>query len=106
VSDFEDAIRRHAPTLLDEVRGIAGGSGIDYETMYAFQLPDEIWAIGRQAVAPHCTSLGVNPRNGQPTIIGQNMDIPLCYHGYPTLLRIKSTGGVESLVLTFPGMIG
>src|SRR4030043_712027 len=44
-SDFEPAIERWTPGLLDEVRGIADGAGVDLQTMYAFQLVGETWVM-------------------------------------------------------------
>src|SRR5262245_19473286 len=43
-TDFLPAIKKWTPDLLDEVRGIADGAGIDFNTMLLFQLPDEEWA--------------------------------------------------------------
>lgn len=104
-TDFTRAIKKWTPELLEEVRGISDGSGIDFDTIYAFQLIDEIWANGADVAAEHCTSIGVNKRGGNPAFVAQNMDIPLFYHGYQTLLHIKHNSGLESFVLTAPGVI-
>jgi isopenicillin-N N-acyltransferase-like protein len=105
-TDFTKAIKKWTPELLEEVRGISEGSGIDFNTIYAFQLIDEIWANGDDIAAEHCTSIGVNRRGENPTFVAQNMDIPLFYHGYQTLLHIKHSGSdLESFVLTAPGVI-
>ena len=44
-TNFRPSIDRWTPGLLDEVRGIADGVGVDFETMYAFQLIDESWVM-------------------------------------------------------------
>src|SRR5262249_49799821 len=61
-TDFTRAIKKWTPDLLEEVRGIADGSAVDFDTIYVFQLPDEVWANGADIVAQHCTSIGVNKR--------------------------------------------
>lgn len=104
-TDFTRAIKKWTPELLEEVRGIADGSGVDFDTIYAFQLVDEMWANGEDIAAEHCTSIGVNKRGENPALVAQNMDIPLFYHGYQTLLHVKHSSGLESFVLTAPGLI-
>lgn len=105
-TDYSKAIKQWTPDLWDEVRGIADGSGVDFETIYAFQLIDEFWANGDDIAGEHCTSIGVNRRGENPAFVAQNMDIPLFYHGYQTLLHVKHEGsGLESFVLTAPGVI-
>ena len=44
---FTEAIKKWTPQLMEEVRGISQGSGIDIRTVFAFQLPDEEWWYGR-----------------------------------------------------------
>src|SRR6056297_1768604 len=36
-------IKKWTPELFDEVKGISKGSGIHFNTIFAFQLVDEIW---------------------------------------------------------------
>jgi len=106
MTDFKPAIERWTPGLLDEVRGIAEGAGLDFETMFAFQLVDEIWVMGRDVQADKCTSVAAGKRAGRPAFVSQTMDIPAFYHGFQTILRLK--GGaedLETLVFTAPGLI-
>lgn len=106
-TDYVTAIEKWTPGLLDEVRGIAEGAGIDYETMLAFQLPDEMWANGEEIAGHHCTSLGVDAQDGRPTYVAQNLDVPRWYHLHPTVLRIRHEDSeLESLVVTIPGLVG
>lgn len=106
-TDFISAIKKHTPDLLEEVKGIADGAGIDFNTMYAFQLVDEVWVIGEEIARNRCTSFGVRKTEKNPTYNAQNLDIPLFYHGYQTLLHIKDPERkLESFVFTFPGFIG
>ena len=40
---FVFAVEKKAPHLLEEVKGIGEGSGIDFNTIFAFQCLDELW---------------------------------------------------------------
>jgi len=106
-TDFKPAMERWTPGLLDEVRGIADGAGIDFETMFAYQLIDEIWAIGPDVSPPKCTTIGAGRRHGLSAFVSQTLDIPAFYHGYQTVLRIRDArdGGLETLVFTIPGVV-
>ncbi|MDH5745128.1 MAG: hypothetical protein OEZ52_16425, partial [Candidatus Aminicenantes bacterium] len=55
---FQKAIKQWTPELWEEVKGIAEGSGIDFDTMYAFQLVDEMWVLDREILLEQCTTLG------------------------------------------------
>lgn len=105
-TDFQPAIEKSTPGLLDEVRGIGDGAEVPFDEIYTYQLLDEIWSMGRWAVRDKCTAIAVSRRGDQPTIVAQNMDIPGFHQKYPTLLRIHSEDGPDQLVLTCPGLIG
>ena len=46
-TDYIPAIKKWTPDLLEEIKGISDGSGIDFNTIFAFQLIDEIWTNAR-----------------------------------------------------------
>jgi len=74
--------------------------------MFAFQLVDEIWVLGRDIQTEKCTSFGAKKAANHPAIVAQNLDIPTFYHGFQTLLHIKdSKRDLETLLFTFPGFI-
>jgi hypothetical protein len=105
-TDFQPAIARWTPGLLDEVRGIADGAGIDFDTMYAYQLIDEVWAMGEDLGLSKCTTIAAGRRNGNPAYVAQTLDLPTFYHGYQTVLRIRDDqDGLETLVFTIPGVV-
>jgi isopenicillin-N N-acyltransferase like protein len=109
-SDYISAIKKWTPDLLEEIKGISAGSGIDFKTIFAFQLTDEIWTNARLINIPHhCTSVGINnyKKDGSPNYIAQNIDITPFYHGFEILLDIKDKNTDSSiLVTTFVGYIG
>jgi len=105
-SDFEPAIERWTPGLLDEVRGIADGAGVDFQTMYAFQLVDETWVMSDDLGLAKCTTIAARRRGDSPALVAQTLDIPTFYHGFQTVLRIE--GSVEepgALIFTIPGVV-
>lgn len=105
-TDFQPAIARWTPGLLDEVRGIADGAGVDFNTIYAYQLIDEIWAMDADLGFSKCTSIAAGKRNGNPAYVAQTLDIPGFYHGYQTVLRIRDEReDLETLVFTIPGVV-
>lgn len=109
-TNYIPCIEKWTPELLDEVKGISKGSGVDFNTMFAFQLMDEIWTNGRLIdIQHHCTSVGVNnyKKDGSPNYIAQNIDLAAFYQGFGVLLDIKNgNSGTRKLVTTFAGYLG
>jgi predicted choloylglycine hydrolase len=105
-TNFEKAIKEWTPELWEELRGIADGSGLDFETVFAFQLVDEMWVLGREIRTEKCTTIGLEKTENHPAMVAQNLDIPPFYHGFQTLLHIKDPDlGLETYLFTFPGFI-
>jgi predicted choloylglycine hydrolase len=110
---FVAAIERHAPDLLDEVRGIAEGAELPYEAVLAAQFMDEEWwySVGlkrRQAEeTPHHCSAVASLRRGGGALLAQNMDLARWSDGLQALLRIRDVApGIDAVMLTMAGMIG
>jgi isopenicillin-N N-acyltransferase like protein len=105
-TDFLPAVERWTPGLVDEVRGIADGAGVGFDTMFAFQLLDEMWTMSGELGLDKCTSIGAGARGATPAFTSQTLDVPEIYHGFPTVLRIREESGrLETLVFTIPGVI-
>ena len=104
-SQYRKVMERWTPDLLQEIKGIAEGSGAAYETIFVFQLVDEYWSRGKIA-GEHCSSVGLNPRGHSPTVLAQNLDLEPFRDRFQTLLRIRDENELESFVVTFPGFIG
>lgn len=110
-TDFLPAIRLYTPGLLEEVNGIAEGSGQLFRDIYAFQLPDEFWVwvdrMGKDTSFHHCSGIGIPGRKGSPAYVSQNMDVDSWMDGYQLVLHIKGERSVpEQYILTCPGLIG
>ncbi len=105
-TNFQKAIKEWTPQLWDELKGISEGSGIDFDTVFAFQLVDEIWVLGKDIQAEKCTTIGLAKTEKHPAMVAQNLDIPTFYHGFQILLHIKdSEQDLETFLFTFPGFI-
>ncbi len=113
-TSFPLAIRKWTPGLLEEVKGLSEGSGIDLDTMMAFQFVDEEWWFGRnrrlRIELPErtgCTVCGAYGQDGLPPILGQNLDFFTLTGGHQVLLRIRNENpALEAYVLTYHGLIG
>lgn len=112
-TNFLPAIKKWTPDLLEETKGIGEGAGVDFRTIYAFQLMDEEWLFGRKPIlesadpkAHHCSGLGVFEQEDYPPIQAQNMDLPSYSDGFQVLLHIKHrNSALESFVVTYAGLI-
>jgi len=89
------AIKRWAPELLEEVRGMAEGADIEMEKAFRFNLVDEDWCFDNYHYRPKanvhnkCTTFAVVNNDGGPTYAGQNMDVMSYVEGHQVLLRIQ-----------------
>jgi isopenicillin-N N-acyltransferase-like protein len=105
-TDFIPAIKKWTPELLDEVKGIADGSGQKFETVFAYQLPDEIWVYFDKLDANHCSGIGVAKTPLHPAYVAQNMDLPSWTHGSQTVLHIAQSATIpEQFIFTSAGLI-
>lgn len=111
-TNFSSAIEKWTPGLLEEVRGIAEGSGVSYSDIFAFQLQDEEWWYGQvrnqkqKNEADTCSALGWRGDGKHPNLVAQNMDMPDYMQGYQVILRIKQDhSSNEVLVFSVAGLI-
>ncbi|HUU29976.1 MAG TPA: C45 family peptidase [archaeon] len=105
-TDYTSAIKEYTPELLEEVKGIATGADMDFNTIFAFQLLDEVGMNGRDVMQDKCSALGVNRTQRNPAIVAQNMDLEGFRNGYQAVLKIKSPDSdLGILVFTCAGLI-
>jgi isopenicillin-N N-acyltransferase-like protein len=109
---FVAAIRHWTPALLEEIEGIAEGSGRSLPETLAFQFMDEEWWFGarhyRQASAQdnRCSIIASRGRDGQPPILAQNMDLRAYLDGGQAVISTARNGGPRNTIVTICGMIG
>ena len=112
---FVDATRRSTPELLEEIEGIAEGSGRpDAETL-AFQFMDEEWWFGTKRFGPaaqplnRCSLIASRAAQGQSPILAQNMDLRAYHDGGQAVLRIiddrAGDRAPSATILTICGMV-
>ena len=98
------AIEKHAPDLLTDLRGIAEGAQLPFETILAYHLMDEEWSYRTgtlSGVVPGCTAVALADVG-----IGQTMDIPDIHDGTQVALHITPESGPEKIVFSVAGMLG
>ncbi len=109
------AIEKWTPQLLEEIRGIAAGSGLPYRDILAWNHCQELfWAVFvEHAFSPSagqlsgCSTVGDIGDSHHATILAQNADTTPFWHGHQTLLRFCKTGSdVEEILLSYPGLVG
>jgi predicted choloylglycine hydrolase len=106
-TDYEAAILKWVPDLMQELKGISEGSGVDMNTILMHQLGDEYWFNTEDILAHHCSSFGCDKSEQQSSITAQNMDIPTFYHGFQTVMKIvDSKSDKQIMLLTIPGHLG
>ena len=100
-TDYLKGIRKHTPDLYEELQGISKGAGVDFQTLYAYQMFDElvVYVVKKYRLA-HCSGFGVYGRDSLPNILGQNNDLPPYYAGTHTVLRMKYPHNHAAMVFT------
>jgi len=109
-TSFLSAIKKYTPDVLEEVRGIAEGSGQPFKDIYAFQLVDEYWVyedkLQNAKGSQHCSGIGIPSRSGRPAYVSQNLDVESWMDGYQIVLHILGDVHTpEQYVLSCAGLV-
>jgi isopenicillin-N N-acyltransferase-like protein len=106
-TDHPAAIGRYAPSLVEEIRGLAEGAAIPLADCLAYQLMDEEWRYRTTSLVPtaRCSGIGVFDETPGEALLAQNMDLPSHYDGSQVLLRVRD-GDKEAMVFSAAGMLG
>lgn len=102
------AIQSYDEQLIEEMEGVAKGSGLDFEDILALNARSEIALAGTQetAFADGCTAIGVFPPVSSDTIIGQNWDWKARQKESLLLLEIEQANKPAITMVTEGGIIG
>lgn len=105
---FRDAAERHAPALLEEVRGIAEGAALPLADVFAWQLMDEAWwyldaRCGGPGPSERCSAFAVNHRGRG--LAGQTEDLYRHFDGHQVMLRYLDDDGLEVLAPSLAGLL-
>jgi len=101
---FQPLFNRFCPHLLDEIRGLAEGAGVDFAEALATNLRGAL----DQATDGGCTAFVVSGRGTSDggILIGQNCDMPPALINFSYVLHLKPKDKPEALIWTFGGMTG
>jgi isopenicillin-N N-acyltransferase-like protein len=112
---FEVPIGAFRPAYLEEMRGIAGGAGLDLADVLAINVRTEVMYSAKARLAPlayktfpsECTAFARVPAPGQPgaALIGQNWDWLL--HSAQTLvvLEVRQDDGPDFVTVVEAGLL-
>lgn len=101
---FLPLFERHSPYLVDEIRGLAEGAGIEFADALSAQLRGELGMLADDA----CTTFVIGPRGTADgtILIGQTSDTPAEIERFAYLLHLQPVDRPELLMWTFGGMLG
>ena len=74
---FIDAVKKYTPHLLEEVDGLAEGTGINFNMMFAAQCQDEfLWYkyLINQNSSRNCSTIGCYKESNTPALLAQTLD--------------------------------
>lgn len=103
---FVPLISEFDPDILEEIRGIAEGSGYAREDILALNTRSEIVLQG--GLIDGCTSLAVTPRRGEgrESWIAQNWDWKISQRAAYVLLRLRQKTKPDINLFTEAGIVG
>lgn len=109
---------RHAPELVEEMRGIAKGSGFTLEEVFALNCDADIWitlflstgvgALAHELAHNSCSTYAVGKtatRDGQ-TYVGWNADTMDWFEKSSVILRGRPTNGLPFSCWNYAGVVG
>ncbi|MGD8623153.1 MAG: C45 family autoproteolytic acyltransferase/hydrolase [Anaerolineae bacterium] len=104
-AEYQPTVAAHAPELLEEMRGIADGAGVDLTDVLLINARSELMgAFGEGA----CTALAATPQvtAGGVVLMGQNWDWYTAVAPEPLLLLVRPVDGPQILTLVEAGQVG
>ena len=96
---LEENLSRLAPGVLEEMRGIAEGSHVPYEDVFAYNAIADVWMVHS-----FCTAMGWADTPEGP-VIGKTNDIGQHKEKYHQPFRRRSGDGLAAVWATWPGTV-
>lgn len=109
---FAEVLGTHFPDMLEEIDGVARGSGLRLDEVLLINARTDILAMVESELAsrkiPACTALAIEGGEGSPASIAlcQNWDWDPLLADAPVVLRSRPTDGPAFVTLVEAGMIG
>jgi isopenicillin-N N-acyltransferase-like protein len=110
--DYRPYIETRAPHLLEEIRGIADGAGIEFEEALALQCRSELVSRAKAETEarsePECTSFAISKDRSATgeVIVGQNLDLAPAFEPSGVVLFLYPKGGPAIITWTLAGTVG
>ena len=106
--DFIQPINACDPEILEEMQGIASGSGLSLEDVIAINARSELLYSNSAKDGEGCTAVAVMPERTAcgRLLMGQNWDYTPLAAGALVMLRISQQNKPEILMVTEAGMVG
>lgn len=93
--------KKHFPSVLEEIRGMAEGAGIDFEHMWAMCIKSELAALGSEP--PGCSSIFLKDQDR--LWLFQNEDGHSAYRDLMFMVKVTPPSGVRFMSMVYPGII-
>lgn len=108
---FTECINKYDPDILEEIKGIADGSGLGIEEILAVNIRTELLRIGKKLAGiaqDGCTSFAVLPELTETgdTIQGQNWDWNIGQRDSVFVLKIRQKNKPDICMVTEGGLVG
>jgi hypothetical protein len=99
-------IKAYSPTIMDELEGIAEGSGLKVEEVVLITCHEELWHRSKLPTEGHCTAFAAGPPDTADgcTYAGQTWDWMMSVYGLSSMLLWKRTEGPSVLAYAYPGL--
>jgi isopenicillin-N N-acyltransferase like protein len=110
--DYGSSLDRWVPGLREEIAGIARGACQPLSRVFFYNLCDEYWcwdAIGlaaKEVTFGACSAIGLESRDGRPSLIAQNLDLPFSFDGSAIVVEIEEADYPRKVALTAAGTVG
>lgn len=101
---FLPLFEKHAPHLVDEIRGLAEGAGVSFEEALIPQIRGELGQVQEGGCTTFVISGSGNATGG--ILIGQNSDVEPELEDLAYMLRLLPEGKPSVLMWTFGGQLG
>lgn len=98
---LQEELRKHSPQFLDEIKGMADGASISYDTMWAMSIKSEMAAFPSEP--PGCSTIFYQA--GTEKWLFHNEDGDVAYKDDMFILKAHPPSGVSFLTFVYPGLI-
>ncbi len=96
-----DITKEHSPQYIEEIRGMAEGSGVDFGLMWAMSIKSELSVFEKEN--PGCSTVYYKDEENNWLI--HNEDGDKSYSGQMFIVKAKPPSGVDFISLVYPGLL-